>query len=102
MPLSLIFDASLVITLVADGPAPPVQAKISGLKVLFSTLITLDSYFNFFCASWNLYASLISFGHDLARGLKILTSKNVRQNRESQSPLALMSSLASSSVVVVL
>ena len=38
----------------------------------------------------------IFLGHVLASGLKILTSKKVLQKRESQSPFASMSSLASS------
>ena len=40
------------------------------------------------------------FGHDLASGLKTFTSKKVLVKRDSQSPFALMSSRASSSVVV--
>ena len=42
-----------------------------------------------------------SFGEDLAWGLKNFTSKKVRLNRPPQSPFALMSSRAASSVVVV-
>ena len=43
-----------------------------------------------------------SLGKHLAWRLKISTSKKVRLNRPPQSPFALMSSRASSSVVVVL
>ena len=49
-----------------------------------------------------LVASDIVSRQDLAWGLKIFTSKKVRLNRPPQSPFALMSSRASSSVVVVL
>ena len=40
------------------------------------------------------------FGQELAKGLKVLTSKKVRENLESKSQYALMSNLASSSVLV--
>ena len=49
--LSLIFCAILVITLLADGPAPPVVAKTSGLKELCSTFVMRCSYFSFFSDS---------------------------------------------------
>ena len=87
-------------TFVADDTAPPVQANTSGLKVLFSTLIIRDTYLSL-CVSRNLYASLISFRHDLASGFKIFTLKKVRQKRESGS-IDLFSSLVSFSVDVVL
>ena len=45
---------------------------------------------------------LCSFRDVVAWGLKFYTSKKVRLNREPQSPLALMSNRASSSVVVEL
>ena len=80
-------------TFVADGPAPPVQANMNRLKVLFSTLIRRDPYLSFFCFSWNVYASLISFGHDLAGGEKTFTSKRIWRKRKSGIPLALMSVL---------
>ena len=51
---SLIFKARRSITFDADGPAPPVQANISGLKLLFSTSMIRCSYFNFFIDSWYL------------------------------------------------
>ena len=47
-------------------------------------------------------SSDIVLGQDLAWGLQNFTSKKVRLNRPPQSPFALMSSPASSSVVVVL
>ena len=34
-------------TLVAEGPAPPVQAETRGLRELFSTSILRVSYFSF-------------------------------------------------------
>ena len=96
--LSLIKQASRFIALVADGPAPPVHEKISGQNVLFSTLMTRSSYLLFLIASWYLYASAMFLGHDLACGLKTLTSKSVLVNLDSQNPFALMSSRASSSL----
>ena len=43
-----IFWASRFMTLLAEGPAPPVDENTSGLKVLFSTSLFLCSYLSFF------------------------------------------------------
>ena len=98
--LSLSLTAGLVMLFDADGAAPPVVATMSGLIELFSIFMIRCSYFRFIEASWCLNASWICFGQVLAKGLKILTSKKVRQNLESKSPFALMSNLASSSLLV--
>ena len=47
---SEIFWASRFMTLLAEGPAPPVDENTRGLKVLFSTSLILCSYefFEFF------------------------------------------------------
>ena len=45
-------------------------------------------------------ASSICLGHELASGLKIFTSKNVRQNLKSESQFALISNWVSTSVLV--
>ena len=66
--------------LLAEGPAPSVQANTIGLKLLFSTSRIRFSYFIFLIFSWYLYASLISLRQLFASGLKIFTSKNVRSN----------------------
>ena len=100
--LSLSFPAIRLITFDADGPAPPVQEKTSGLKVACSTSRICCSYFSFFICSCILYAPPMSFGHILAWGLKIFTSKKVFENLFSHRPFARMSRRASSSVVVVL
>ena len=98
--LSLNFPAIRLITFEADGPAPPVQEKTSGLKEAFSTSRIRCSYLSFFSCSCILYASLMSLGQVFACGLKILTSKKVLENLFSHRPLARMSRRASSSVVV--
>ena len=43
-----IFWASRFMTLLAEGPAPPVDENTRGLKVLFSTSLILCSYLSFF------------------------------------------------------
>ena len=100
--LSLNFPAIRLITFEADGPAPSVQEKTSGLKETFSTSRIRCSYLSFFSCSCILYASLMSLGQVFACGLKILTSKKVLENLFSHRPLARMSRRASSSVVVLL
>ena len=75
--LSLSLNASLVMVFDADGPAPPVVTKTSGLKELCLIFMIRCSYLRFFEASWCLYASWICFGQELAKGLKILTSTRV-------------------------
>ena len=94
--LSLSFPAIRLITFDADGPAPPVQEKTSGLKVACSTSRIRCSYFSFFICSCILYAPPMSFGHVLAWGLKIFTSKEVFENLFSHRPFARMSRRASS------
>ena len=63
--LSLNFPAIRLITFEADGPAPPVQEKTSGLKEAFSTSRIRCSYLSFFSCSCILYASLITLSKKL-------------------------------------
>ena len=84
----------------AEGSAPPVQAKTKGLKELFSTLIMRISNLNMLSCSFY-ETSLMFHGHEDASWLKTSTSQKVLEKRVSQSPFALMSSQASSVLVVL-
>ena len=82
---SLSFSASFWMVFVEPGAAPPVHAKINGTKLLCSTSRTRG------------------FQPPFSMGVEnFFTSKKVRPNRPPQSPFALISSRASSSVLVVL
>ena len=78
-------------TLLAEGPAHPVDENTRGLKVLFSTSLILCSYLSFLSSSWYLSESRMVLGQLFASGLKILTSKNVLSKTVPQRPLAFMS-----------
>ena len=97
--LALNLEAMLLITLVAEGPVPPVHANINGLKAAFSTSMILCSYLSFSDFPDN-HMNLLYYGQLFARGLNILTSKYVFLNLDSHREFALMSNLASSSVIV--
>ena len=64
---------------------------------IFADLLLVDS---FLTLSWYLYASFMVLGQLFAWGLKTFTSKKMRLKREPHRSFALMSTRASSSVVV--
>ena len=99
---SEIFWASSFMTLLAEGPAPPVDENTRGLKVMFSTSLILCPYLSFLSSSWYLEESPMVLGQVFASGLKILTSKKVLSNTVSQRPLAFMSRRTSSAAVELL
>ena len=94
------FFEILAMILLLDGSAPPVMAKTSALKELFSILVTGCSYLSFQTDSWYLYASLSCLRHDFATRLKIPRSKKVLLNIGLQRPFTFMSNLASPPVVI--
>ena len=85
------------------GPAPPEVDQTSGVKVACSTSQIRASYLLRFSRSFRLYiAGIPDWTFELAKGLKTLTSKNVRSKRPPQNPFAAMSRRALLSLVVVL
>ena len=100
--LSLIPQANLCIAFDADEPSPSVQQKINGQKLVFSTSIILCSYFSFLMDWWYLKESGMILGQFLLYGLNTFTTKNILCKRNLKKPLALISSRASPSIVVVL
>ena len=96
---SLILVASCFITLDAADSAPPEPAKTSALKLLCLVSWIHSSYLFCLMLSWYLYVSFMVLGQLFALGLKIFASKQVRLKRQT---FSLMSSWASSSVVVEL
>ena len=99
---SLYFSASFWTVFVEPGAAPPVHAKIIEKK---AAVFHIQNYLLVF-QSFNTLMIFVdirySFRAGFSMGVENFTSKKVRLNRPPQSPIALMSSRVSSSVVVVL